>query len=406
MATLQENDTKNKEKHPPSISPTIWALGFVSMFMDISSEMIHSLLPVFLISVLHTSTLTVGLIEGVAEAVALIVKAFSGILSDWIRKRKMMIFIGYALGTFTKPLFAIAAGPGMVFFARFLDRTGKGIRGAPRDALVADITHNSIRGAAFGLRQSLDTVGAFAGPMLAMLVMILTAGDFRQVFWIAVIPGVLALLIIIFAVKEPKEISQIHSPTPFSIRDIFSLNRSYWVVVIFGSVFTLARFSEAFLLLRGKSVGVTPQIIPLILVIMNVCYALTAFPAGRLSDRIGRPGLMTGGLIILIISDMILCHAKSFPGILSGAALWGMHMGMTQGLLSAMVADASGPAYRGTAFGLFSMACGVAMLISCLIAGWLWDRFGAPATFLGGAVFSTGALAIYILLNKYAGKSN
>jgi MFS family permease len=380
------------QKRSTAIPRTIWALGFVSMFMDISSEMIHSLLPVFLVSVLSASATSVGLIEGIAEATALITRLFSGALSDWLGKRKALALAGYALGTLTKPLFALASGVGLVFTARFLDRLGKGVRGAPRDALVADVTAPHQRGAAYGLRQSLDTVGALLGPLLAMVLMIATAGKFRTVFWVAVVPGLFAVTILAFAVREPATVRAKSPRRASRFRDIAYLGSAYWMVVAFGSLFTLGRFSEAFLLLRAENVGMTASIVPGILIIMNVVYSLTAYPIGRLSDRFGRTGLMAVGLGILVVSDLTLAAAEGGWQVAVGAAIWGLHMGLTQGLLAAMVADTSRQDLKGTAFGIFSLASGIATLFGCLIAGWLWDRFGAPATFYAGAIFAGCAL--------------
>jgi MFS family permease len=382
------------------IPRSVWALGFVSMFMDISSEMIHSLLPVFLVSVLGSSAISVGLIEGAAEATALITKTLSGALSDWLGKRKVLLFAGYAIGTLTKPLFALATSVGLVFTARFLDRFGKGLRGAPRDASIADVTPADFRGVAYGLRQSLDAIGAFWGPLLAMVFMIATAGDFRKVFWAAVVPGLLAVAILTFAFKEPANLSSRPVRQPIRWRDILDLGAIYWMVVAFGSVFTLARFSEAFLLLRAGSVGVTASMIPLILALMNVVYSLTAYPIGHLSDRLGRTGLMAAGLVVLIASDLTLAIAETAWQVAAGAALWGLHMGLTQGLLAALVADTATQNLRGTAFGIFSMAGGIAILVASLIAGWLWDIFGPPATFFVGAIFAAIALTGYLSLRK------
>jgi MFS family permease len=382
------------------ISRTVWALGLVSMFMDISSEMIHSLLPVFIVSVLGASVLSVGWIEGVAEAGALITKTFSGALSDRLGKRKALAVFGYALGTVTKPFFALAQGVVMVFGARFVDRLGKGVRGAPRDALVADITAPDSRGAAYGLRQSLDTVGAFLGPMTAMALMFLTAGNFRKVFWIAVLPGLIAVTILITAVREPvgPAISSIRKPIQF--RDVSALGSAYWIVVMLGSLFTLARFSEAFLLLRAESVGMRVNLIPLVLVLMNAVYAVTAYPVGRLSDRMGRRGLMAAGLLVLIFSDLTLGLAQTSWQVGIGAALWGLHMGLTQGLLAAWVADTSPQNLRATAFGLFGLASGLTTLAASVFAGWLWEMLGAPATFLAGFGFALAALLGYWMFNR------
>ncbi len=370
------------------------------MFMDISSEMIHSLLPIFLISVLNASTVSVGLIEGIAEALALITKTFSGVWSDRMGRRKALVFAGYAIGTFTKPLFAVAQSIGMVFTARFLDRMGKGIRGAPRDALVADATPAEIRGAAYGLRQSLDTVGACCGPLLATLFMGLTNGNYRLVFWVAVVPGLFALITIFFGVAEPAPQKNGSAQRPSIFRGIGQMGSAFWMVILIGSTFSLARFSEAFLLLRAQSVGLPPAAIPIILVLMNAFYALSAYPIGKRSDQMGRSGLLAAGLGILMISNLILAMALKPWHVAMGAVLWGIHMGLTQGLLAAMVADNAPPSLRGTAFGLFSFASGLAILGANVIAGSLWQWYGPDMAFWAGVIFSTATLLGYLALKS------
>jgi MFS family permease len=373
-------------------------LGFVSLFMDISSELIHSLLPVFMVTSLGATALMVGVVEGVAEATALIVKVFSGTISDWLGKRKGLTVLGYGLGALSKPIFALALTVHWVFVARFMDRIGKGIRGAPRDALVADLTPPEIRGAAYGLRQSLDTVGAFLGPLLAIGLMVLWAGDFRTVFWFAVIPAVLAILILIFGVHEPGD-GRVHArpASPVQWRTLSEFSGGYWWVVVAGGVFTLARFSEAFLILRAQQLGLADTFAPLVLVIMNVVYALSAYPSGRLADRMSHKKLLVAGLAVLILSDLVLAQAQGLAAVAAGVALWGLHMGMTQGLLATMVASAAPANLRGTAFGFFNLVSGVAMLIASVLAGLLWDELGAATTFYAGAAFSVLALAILIL---------
>jgi MFS family permease len=375
----------------------IWALGLVSLSMDISSEMIHSLLPLFMVSVLGASALTVGLIEGTAEATALIVKIFSGALSDRLGNRKWLAVIGYALGAATKPFFAIASGLGVVAAARFTDRVGKGIRGAPRDALVADLAPPQMRGAAFGLRQSLDTVGAFVGPLLAVVLMLAWSNDFRRVFWVAVIPGALAVLLLIFGVQEPQR-PRDGAPreNPIRCSNLQRLGAPYAWLVIVGAFFTLARFSEAFLILRAQQGGMPAAWVPLVLVAMNVVYALTAYPFGKLSDRMNRTRLLMLGLLALIAADLVLASGNHWSVVLVGVGLWGLHMGMTQGLLATMVADIAPEDLRGTAFGFFHLVSGVAMLVASAVAGLLWDRLGASATFYAGAGFS--ALTVVGLL--------
>ncbi len=371
-------------------------LGFVSLFMDISSELIHSLLPVFMVTSLGATALVVGLVEGVAESTALIVKVFSGTLSDYLGKRKALTVFGYGLGAVSKPIFALAFSVHWVLAARLMDRIGKGIRGAPRDALVADLTAPEIRGAAYGLRQSLDTVGAFVGPLLAIGLMLLWAGDFRTVFWFAVIPAAAAVLLLILGVEEPGAGTVRRNPvSPIRWQMLRDLGGAYWWVVAAGGVFTLARFSEAFLILRAQQLGLPDTYAPLVLVTMNVVYALSAYPMGKLADRMSHRLLLGAGLAVLILSDLVLAQAPGLVMVAAGVMLWGLHMGMTQGLLATMVADAAPAHLRGTAFGFFNLASGIAILIASVLAGLLWDALGAAMTFYAGAAFS---LLAFIML--------
>ena len=370
----------------------IWVLGFVSLLMDISSEMIHSLLPLFMATTLGASALTIGLIEGAAEATALIVKVFSGVLSDYLGKRKGLALVGYGLGALSKPLFALAGSTGVVLTARLLDRAGKGIRGAPRDALVADLAPPHLRGAAFGLRQSLDSVGAFLGPLIGVGLMLLWANDFRAVFWVAVIPGVLAVALLLVGIREPERPSQVQRRNPIRRDNLVRLSPAYWSVVGIGAVFTLARFSEAFLVLRALQTGIPTALVPLVMVAMGGVYALTAYPFGKLSDRVSHRWMLAAGLTVLALADLVIAGGQGWIALLAGVALWGVHMGMTQGLLAAMVADTAPADLRGTAFGFFNLMSGVALLASSAIAGLLWDRLGASWTFYAGAGFSLLAL--------------
>lgn len=374
------------------------ALGLVSLFMDLSSEMIHSLLPVFLVTVLGASALSVGLIEGVAEATASIAKVFSGVFSDWIGRRKPLVLLGYGLAAMTKPLFPLATGIGAVLAARFLDRIGKGIRGAPRDALIADITPQEIRGAAYGLRQAMDTVGAFAGPLLAIALMAATHDNFRMVFWVAAVPAFLCVLLIVFGVEEPESAPRTaHARLPISRANLQRLPSRFWWIVAFAAVLTLARFSEAFLLLRAQNLGLSVTWVPMILIVMNVVYAASAYPFGRLSDNGGRRTLLSWGIVFLIAADLVLALAGNVWIVALGAAVWGLHMGATQGLLSALIADASPADLRGTAFGVFNLASGGALLAASIIAGSLWNLFGPAMTFFAGALFSLVALTGLLL---------
>lgn len=384
-------------QHQPvwrKIPKSVWALGFVSLLMDVSSEMIHSLLPLFMVTQLGASSTIIGLIEGAAEATALIVKVFSGVISDYLGKRKGLALIGYGLGALTKPLFAIATSSGVVLSARLLDRIGKGIRGAPRDALVADITPPEMRGAAFGLRQSLDTVGAFLGPMLAVGLMLLWADDFRAVFWVALIPGLLAVLVLLFGVREPEHIQSQQRGNPIKRENLGRLGSDYWSVVTIGALFTLARFSEAFLVLRAQQSGVPIAWVPLVMVAMNIAYAASAYPFGKLSDRLNHSQLLRWGLLVLVAADLVLASQPHWAVVIAGVVLWGIHMGMTQGLLAKMVADTAPQDLRGTAYGFFNLVSGIAMLLASVLAGLLWDMFGASATFYAGAIFCLITLSL------------
>ena len=371
----------------------IWALGFVSLAMDVSSEMIHALLPVYLVTVLGTSMVTVGFIEGLAEATAAITKIFSGVLSDRLRKRKFLAALGYGLAAFTKPVFPLAGSVDWFVAARFVDRIGKGIRGAPRDALIADLAPADRRGEAFGLRQSLDTVGAFIGPFLAIAIIWATANDFRAVFWWATVPAVLALVLILFAVHEPERPAGARQvKAPLALAELARLGGAYWGVVAVSGVFTLARFSEAFLVLRAENVGLPVALVPAVMVVMNIVYAAAATPAGLLADRIGRFGILFVGFALLVVADVVLALAPSLTGLVLGVAVWGLHMGLTQGLLATLVADAAPEDLRGTAFGAFNFVSGLATLAASLVAGALWDALGPAATFLAGAGFTSAAL--------------
>lgn len=374
---------------------SVWALGLVSLFMDASSELVHSLLPVFLATVLGAGMSTIGLIEGVAEATAAAVKVFSGALSDRLRRRKWLLLAGYGLAALTKPVFPLANAAGWVFGARFVDRIGKGIRGAPRDALVADITPAGLRGAAYGLRQGLDSAGAFLGPLLALAAMALLDDDIRAVLWVAVVPAAIAVLALL-SVHEPPRALPCDAATPLRLRESLRLPRRYWQVVALGAVFTLARFSEAFLVLRAQDVGLAIGLVPLVMVVMNLVYAPLAYPAGSAADRLPARHLLLAGLLVLVVADLVLAAARSPWQVFVGAGLWGLHMALTQGLLAKLVADTTPAPLRGTAFGVFNLVCGAALLLASVIAGVLWDLLGAPATFLAGAGFA--ALAVLGIL--------
>ncbi|WP_461482371.1 MFS transporter [Porticoccus sp.] len=382
---------------------TIWVLGFGSLFMDMSSELVHSLLPVFMATVLGASMVTIGIIEGIAEATAAVVKVFSGALSDYFRKRKFLIVLGYGLGALAKPIFPLATTIGWVFGARFVDRIGKGIRGAPRDALIADVTPPPIRGAAYGLRQALDTVGAILGPLLALALMVWFANDIKAVLWVAVIPAFVAVALLFLAVREPEAPTLAPEPAAGAKRSMLAgaghLPLRYWLVVALGAIFTLARFSEAFLILRATDVGVALAYVPAIMVVMNLVYAVFAYAAGAASDRLPARTLLVIGLGALIVADLVLALAATPWVAFAGAAFWGLHMALTQGLLAKLVADTAPAALRGSAFGIFNLVSGGALLLASLIAGWLWSVFGPAATFMAGAAFALVA-AMGLLLYR------
>ena len=387
------------------IPGSVWALGLVSLFMDLSSEMIHALLPLYLVTVLGASTLTVGFIEGIAEATASITKIFSGALSDYLGKRKLLAALGYGLAAVTKPVFPMASSIAALTAARFVDRIGKGIRGAPRDALVADLTPADLRGTAFGLRQSLDTVGAVLGPLAAIVFMAAFADNFTTVFWIAVVPAFISLAIIVFGVHEPERHGRARPVrSPFSRSELARLDVHYWLVVGVSAIFTLARFSEAFLLLRAQSVGLDVTIVPVVMVVMNIVYTASAWPAGALSDNNGRYGILVVGFGLLILADLVLALGNSVTMVMIGVALWGLHMGLTQGLLSALVADTAPPELRGTAFGMFNLVSGVALLAASIVAGALWDLVGPAGTFLAGALITAIALAALPFARRRVGR--
>jgi MFS family permease len=373
------------------------------MFMDISSEMIHAVLPIYLVTALGTSTLMVGFIEGIAEATANITKIFSGALSDWLGNRKLLTTLGYGLAAFTKPIFPLAATVGWVVAARFIDRIGKGVRDAPRDALIADLAPAELRGASFGLRQALDTVGALVGPLAAIALMLLSSNNFHLVFWIAVVPAFIALAVMVFAVKEPSRHEADTKPR-LRLAEAKRLPGRFWAVVSVATILTLARFSEAFLILRSQNVGLALALVPSVMVVMNIVYAVAAYPAGALSDRIGRGGLLAIGIACLIVADLFLALSTTIALVMIGIVFWGLHMALTQGLFASLVADTAPESLRGTAFGLFNFGGGIAMLVASVLAGGFWETYGPPATFLAGAGFAVVALIGLVLAEGWVRK--
>ncbi len=389
----------------------IWILGFVSLLMDISSEMIHALLPVFLVVTLGASTEMVGLIEGLGEGTASVTKVFSGWLSDRLGRRKSLAVAGYAMSAMTKPVFALAPTASWVLGARFADRIGKGVRGAPRDALVGDLAPPGMSGAAFGLRQSLDTVGAFAGPLLAIVLMAASRNNIRLVFWLALPFGLAAVILLGGAIQDPARSSAVtRAPTRLPLRpsEFALLGSRFRAVALAGSILTLARFGEAFLVLRAKNLGMPLALTPLVLVIMNAVYGVAAYPAGYLSDRLDRRGVLTAGFGLLVLADALLAFAPNLLAGIGGIALFGLHMGLTQGVLTALVSDAAPAEARGTAFGLFHLFSGLSLLSASLVAGFAWHMAGPVATFIVSAIFALiGLVLLYALVrNDSAGSPN
>ena len=396
---MSMSDASSTQRRRTPIPRTVWVLGLVSFFMDVSSETIHALLPLFLTTTLGASVLLVGIIDGVAESTAAISKVFSGYLSDRMGRRKPLILLGYGLGALSKPFFAIAATPLLVFGARFADRIGKGLRGAPRDALVADVTPPEIRGRAYGLRQALDTAGAFAGPLIAIVLMALFAGNMRAMFWAALIPATLAVVLVVVGVED-RAAGPENARPPVRIADLKRLPPAFWRVVALGVVFTLARFSEAFLILRAADQGLPLMWAPLVLVVMNVVYSIGAYPAGDLSDRLPARTLFLWGIAALVAADLMLAFGPGLIGVFAGIALWGAHMALTQGLLAKLVADNAPAELRGSAFGVFNLAAGVALFAASVAAGVLWDAVGPQATFLGGVAFAAAAALMLMSVKR------
>ncbi|MBS7545351.1 MFS transporter [Ancylobacter oerskovii] len=381
----------------PPIPATVWVLGVVSLAMDISSEMVQTLLPIYLVTELAASALAIGFIEGLAVAIAMVTRLFSGLISDWTGKRKPLAVLGYGLGALSKPMIPLASSLGWIVAAKALDRVGKGIRGAPRDALIADTVPAEIRGAAFGLRKSLDTVGGFVGPLVAIGLMLATSGDILTVFWIATLPAFLAVALLIFGIREPAQPPGKAKDRP-RLTEAGRLNPGTWAVIAAACVFTMARFSEAFLLLKSQEVGLAAAWVPITMVVMHVVYGLAAYPVGRLSDRTGRMAPLAVSLVLLLAADLVLAQAGSLPAFFAGIVLWGLHMGFSQGILATLIADAAPARLKATAFGVFNLMTGLTVLVGNVAAGWLWQAHGSSATFLAGAGLSVVALAAFLLL--------
>ena len=391
---------KGKKSVIGQIPKGIWVLGLISMLMDISSEMIHSLLPIFMLTNLGMSAVAIGLVEGLAEATAMLVKVFSGCLSDYFAKRKGLILLGYSLGALAKPVFALASSMGLVLAAKFIDKIGKGIRGAPRDALVADLAPEKLRGASFGLRQALDTLGACFGPLLASALLLLWCEDFRMIFWLALVPALLAVLLVLCGIREAERKPEKQNGNPVSPQKLGQLGPACWRVLLIGTALMLARFSEAFLILRAQQLGIPISLVPLVMLAMHCIYALSAYPFGKLADSKNPATLLIIALGVLFAADLCLAQEGHWSIMLAGIACWGIHMGMSQGLLAAMLANAAPQALRGTAFGCLNLVTGASLLVSSLVAGLVWDSYGASFVFYTGAVFCITSMLLLVKINK------
>ena len=410
MSTAQPPAEKEVSQRPSegsarSVIPrTVWALGFVSLFMDVSSEMIHALLPIFMAGTLGASAVMIGLIEGAGEGIALIAKIFSGAIADRFRNHKLLVLIGYSLGVLSKPLFAQADHIGIVFLARFMDRIGKGVRGAPRDAIVAAVTPRPLWGAAYGLRQSLDAAGAFLGPALASVLLYFADAGLREIFWIALVPGILSILLILFGVEDgnaARANAKPMKPAPTKIREFLAMRSPFFTqIVILGVVFSLARFSNAFIVLRASGSGIPTAAVPLLMVGMNLVFSLSCFPIGKLADRAAPRHFLAAGLVLLAAADVVMAQFATPAGIIAGTLLWGLHLGATQGIFALLIAKAAPEEKRATAFGIFSFATGAAVLAAGVFAGILWEAAGPAAAFWGGAVFAFIALILTFRLRE------
>jgi MFS family permease len=383
----------------PTLPRNVWVLGFVSLFMDLSSEIYHALLPAFITLVLGLPATALGAIDGVAEATANFAKLFSGRLSDRSLRRKPWVMAGYGLAALSKPLFPLASSAPLLMLARFADRVGKGIRGAPRDAMLADETPPEIRGRAFGLRQTLDTVGALLAPLVAIGLMAWLASDIRAVYWFAIIPAAISFLLAWLVLREPEQHLSPLKKSPF-FAGFKALDKDTKRLLQVGFLFTLARFSEGFLILKGIDIGLSETMSPITLAIFNLAYVALAYPAGVLSDRMSPRSILIAGILVLIVGNVVLAQSNGFVGVAIGTALWGAHMALTQGIFARMVADSAPDELRATSFGAFYFVTGIGTLLASLGAGWLWDNQGASATFLTSAGAAAVALAMLSLLGE------
>jgi len=368
----------------------VWALSWVAFFNDTATEMGYWLLPQFLVGVLGASPMTFGLIEGAAETVSSFGRLLSGWLSDRLRRRKPLVAAGYTVANIVKPWLAVAASWGQVFWVRFTDRAAKGFRGAPRDALIADSVPQAQRGAAFGLRQAMDTAGAVLGPLGALALLPLFSGDVRKVFWLATIPGAVCILLVWFGVSEVRPAEHVGAVREPPLHPV-NWNKSLVIILIAAGLFSLGNSSDLFLILRAQNLGVRAALAPGLGLLFNLVYTSLSWPAGKLSDQIPRRALVVLGYLIYgaVYLGFSLVRGPQFVWFLF--AVYGMYYAMTEGVIRAWIADLVPSSSRGSVFGVFNWLVGVAALPASLVAGWLWRHYSPPAPFFVSALLSFSA---------------
>lgn len=382
----------------------VFAAGLVSFFMDVSSEMVYPLIPLFLANVLGVNKSVIGLIEGIAESTASLLKVFSGWLSDRIGRRKGLMGMGYGISVLSRPLIALAVGWPQILASRFIDRLGKGIRTAPRDAIIAESSLPEVMGRAFGFHRAMDTLGAVVGPALAFFLLGLFAGDFRKVFWLSMIPGIIAVLLIVFLIQEKKRALPESRKRPRLTLAHFDWRFKFFVVIT--TLFAIGNSSDVFLILRSQQLGIPTAVIPVLYLTFNLIYSLSAFPAGMAADRFGKKRIMMIGFILFafIYYGFAVAGSATTAWVLFG--LYGIFMGLTEGVQKAFLTTIIPSDFKATAFGIYNTAIGLALFPASLIGGWLWDRVSPSATFYYGsamaAVFTLLFIAFIVILNRQA----
>ncbi len=388
------------------IPKTVWAVGFVTLLMNVSTIIIFSLSPLYLTSVLGISMISLGILEGAVEASSWFTRIFAGVFSDYFHRRKPFLFAAYSLAASSRLIFPLVPSAGWIFFARFVDRVSNGIQATPREALIGDVAPIDLKGACYGLRQTLGMFGSFAGAFMLMFLMHWSNANFELAFWAAVIPPFFALLILAKFVRDPIALKIKNKPARkiFHLPHISDLTFNYWRVVIIASIFMLSNYSGAFMILQATNAGLSTCEVPLVMVIQNIMAFASAFPAGWLSDRIGRRILLGVGFSITVGANLLLACTTTKLCVLGGVALWGLQLGINQSLLVAKVADTAPEELRGTAFGLYYFSIGVALFISNYVAGWLSTKYGSEMIFYVSAGVAAFAVACVTFIPKRSQK--